>query len=211
MPLTNNTGNKPESWVPIPDPTILTSDHVAREIAALRELIEARLDAGDLATNLRLQAAHETASTTLREIAHASELQMTQTEALRHEMELRFVEWATRTDQAAVAGKEALAAALQAAKELVGQQSEAATAAAAKTEASFTKQVDQITVLIETRGKASDARVDELKERVDRGEGASKGTTEARTGMSQTMIGAFLGLSVLISIIAIIVTIVLHH
>jgi hypothetical protein len=84
-------------------------------------------------------------------------------------IELQFKERDTRTEQAAKAGKEALDAALLSAKELVAQQNEANRGEAAKTEQNFTKQID-----------AQAARIDELKERIDRGEGSTIGSAEFR-------------------------------
>ena len=84
-------------------------------------------------------------------------------------IELQFKERDTRTEQAAKAGKEALDAALLSAKELVAQQNEANRGEAAKTEQNFTKQID-----------AQAARIDELKERIDRGEGSTTGSAEFR-------------------------------
>ena len=67
---------------------------------------------------------------------------------------------------------------MQAAKELVGAQGEASAAAAVKSETSFTKQIDQIGTIIQTLEKALDARITELKERIDRGEGSQNGTQQ---------------------------------
>jgi hypothetical protein len=126
-------------------------------------------------------------------------------------VDLRFTERDVRTEQAATAGASALAAALQAAKELVGAQGEASAAAAVKSETAFTKQIDQITALIQTGNAASDARITELKERIDRGEGSASGSKESRTdARASTSVwvaaaGAFLfAISLAISIVPLI-------
>jgi hypothetical protein len=77
----------------------------------------------------------------------------------------QFAERDVRADRADRGGKEAIDAALLAAKELFNQQNEANRAEALKTEQNFTKQID-----------AQAARIDELKERIDRGEGQSSGS-----------------------------------
>jgi thymidylate synthase len=92
---------------------------------------------------------------------------------------LQFAERDVRTTQASVATDSALKAALQAAKELVGAQGEASAAAAVKSETSFTKQIDQIATIIQTLEKSVDGRLNELKERIDRGEGSSSGVSTA--------------------------------
>jgi hypothetical protein len=92
----------------------------------------------------------------------------------------QFTERDIRTEQAGKASTEALAAALQAAKELVGAQGEASAAAAIKSETAFTKQFEQIVATITTLTDAIDKRITELKERIDRGEGSDTGAKETR-------------------------------
>lgn len=50
------TDDDKKDWRPVPDPTALTTDQLRREIAALRELLEARLDGMDKNTSERLRA-----------------------------------------------------------------------------------------------------------------------------------------------------------
>ncbi len=107
-------GQSAGEWRPVPDPTKLTTDQLRRELAALREIIETRLDGMDRAIGLQ------------------------------------FTERDVRT-------------------------------AAAKAEASFTKQIDQIGAIIQTQEKAMDGRITELKERIDRGEDSSAGAAVSRT------------------------------
>jgi hypothetical protein len=115
----------------------------------------------------------------------------------------QFIERDVRTTQASGAADDALKAALQAAKELVGAQGEASSAAAVKSETSFTKQIDQIGTIIQTLEKALDARITELKERIDRGEGAGTGAGEQRTESRAIMQVGFAALGVILVIITI--------
>ena len=157
--------------VPRPDPTLLTSAALAREIANLREIIEARLDAMDHATDLRINQINHTPGEIKEQIEHLEQLQNQKFDGIA----LQFLERDVRTEQASKAAKEALDAALLSAKELVTAQNESNTAAAIKTETSFTKQIDQTATLISTLEKAIDSRINELKERLDRGEGTASG------------------------------------
>ena len=93
----------------------------------------------------------------------------------------QFTERDVRGEQEKKASKEALDAALLAQKESVSQQNDANTTAATKSETSFTKQIDQIAVLIATLEKALTDRITELKERIDRGEGSTSGASETRS------------------------------
>lgn len=171
--------------MPVPDPTRLTTEQLRRELATLREIIETRLHGMDRATELvTVQAANvreelEQIRTRLRdetttEIRQLRQLLEARLDGMDRATALQFAERDIRAEQGAEAAHRALAAALGAEKELVHQQNEANTAAA-KAEASFTKQIDQIGTIIQTMEKARDARITELKERIDRGEGSTAG------------------------------------
>jgi hypothetical protein len=204
-------------WVPVPDPTKLTTDAVAvavaqlrreqaaldegfrREVANVQAIIEARLDAMDKAMDLRLTTIHDAPELWRREVDHLAELSDEKLDALAKQVSekfnsigLQFLERDIRSTQASEASAQALAAALQAAKELVGAQGEASAAAAVKAETSFTKQIDQIGVLVagldksmsdrtSTVEKSLTDRILELKERIDRGDtgGYGQGETAA--------------------------------
>jgi hypothetical protein len=164
-------------WRPIPDPTTLTTEQLRRELSALREVLQARLDGMDKATRLLSETVTRTPTEIQTQIAHLKGLHEEKFNSVR----LQFEERDVRTQQASEASKQALDAALQAAKELVNAQGEAAAAAAVKSETSFTKQIDQIGTIISTLEKALDARITELKERIDRGEGNSAGISDNRS------------------------------
>ena len=185
--------------VPNPDPSLLTTQNVREGLANLKELISARLDAMDGATNLRLEMFKGLPEDIERRIAHLREVQ----DEKFHTIDNQFRERDVRTTQASGAADDALKAALQAAKELVGAQGEASAAAAVKSETSFTKQIDQIGTIIQTLEKALDARITELKERIDRGEGSNSGAVDQRNEKrmdSQVLIAAVAAVLFLVSI-----------
>ena len=167
--------------VPIPDPSLLTTQLLRDGLGNLKELITARLDAMDTATDLRLDAFGRVPSDIANQIRHLREVQDEKFQTIANQ----FLERDVRTAQASVAADDALKAALQAAKELVGAQGEASAAAAVKSETSFAKQVDQIGTILQTTQLALDARITELKERIDRGEGASTGADATRMDRRQ--------------------------
>ena len=242
----------PQGWVPVPDPTSLTTDQLRRELAALRELLEARLEGMDRATEVASKAASDTraemehirdrmreetreSARELRELLEArfdgmdqaiklhaeiiDKLPTERDQAIGHLAELhgerfrsiatQFAERDIRTAQASEAAKQALDAALLAQKELVAQQNDANAVAAAKAEASFTKQIDQIGTIIQTLEKAMDARITELKERIDRGEGSATGATGQRTETRLNTGQVIAAIAAAAGIAAIIVTIIL--
>lgn len=190
---------------PIPDPTALTTaavrvatDQVRRDMESMQHLIEARLNGMDNATTLRLKVIDEIPAATAMLVSNLEQLQNERFNGIA----LQFKERDIRTDQAAIASKQALDAALLAAKELVGQQNTANVEAAAKAETSFTKQIDQTSVLIATLEKALTDRILELKERMDRGEGSVAGAHDTQSGYrsnTSMAIAAFVGFLLLIS------------
>ena len=108
-----------------------------------------------------------------------------------HSITLQFIERDVRTEQSSKDSKVAVDAALQAAKEAVDQQNKSNALAIAKSETTFTKQIDQIGALIATLQKGLDDKIDDLKTRVQAVESTKKGGNE----MMGFVIGA-LGITV---------------
>jgi hypothetical protein len=117
---------------------------------------------------------------------------------------VQFAERDVRSEQASEGAKQALDAALLAQKELVAQQNEA-NSAAAKAEASFMKQIDQIGTIIQTLERALDARITELKERIDRREGSTAGVAGSRSGRRLDTGQILMALSILAAVIGLLI------
>lgn len=216
-------GNGPPSgeWTPVPDPTRLTTEQLRRELATLREIIETRLAGMDRATELasaqaavareqieeiRSRLRHETAA----EVGQLRELLEARLDGMDRAISLQFTERDVRSGQATAGSKHAHDAALLAQKELVAQQNDANSAAAAKAEASFTKQIDQIGTIIQAMEKATDARITELKERIDRGEGSTAGAVGSRSERAQVTNQVLMALSVLAAVIGLLIVTFRH-
>ena len=206
MPIDEGYRGGDKVNVPNPDPSLLTTQNLRDGLANLKELIGARLDAMDTATSLRLEAFDRVPAETHDKIEHLKEVvgeklgvQNEKFQGIAKQFEERDV----RTAQASGAADDALKAALQAAKELVGAQGEASAAAAVKSETSFAKQVDQIGTILQTTQLALDARITELKERIDRGEGSSSGaemSINSKRQDNQLLISVIGALLLLVSI-----------
>jgi hypothetical protein len=204
--------------LPVPDPSLLTTAQLVRELGGLRELLETRLDGMDKAASLLDASVNRTPTVIQTAIANVREVYDERFNSVRQQ----FAERDVRTEQAATASASALAAALQAAKEAVFEQAQAAAKAAEKTELSFTKQIDQIGTQISTVAEGFNNRITELKERIDRGGGEEQGKTQADTQTHQirTDQRADRGLNVAIMAVVlsslfstgvIVVAILLHH
>ena len=206
MPIDEGFRGGDKVNVPNPDPSLLTTQNLRDGLANLKELIGARLDAMDTATSLRLEAFDRVPAETHEKIEHLKEVVGeklgVQNEKFRG-IAKQFEERDVRTAQASGAADDALKAALQAAKELVGAQGEASAAAAVKSETSFAKRVDQIGTILQTTQLALDARITELKERIDRGEGSSSGaemSINSKRQDNQLLISVIGALLLLVSI-----------
>jgi len=146
--------------VPVPDPTVLTTQSLLREIASLRELLETRIaGVGDIfaerlggmdkAIKLLQEYTRQLVADIDNKIENLRKLHQEKFDGI----EKRF------QDQ-----KEALATALNAAKEAVGEQTKSSGAAIQKSELSTGKQIEGL-----------DSKITDIKERIDRIEGKGEG------------------------------------
>jgi hypothetical protein len=156
--------------VPIPDPTVRTIEQLQREIAGVKEqvvtlitgskdVIETRLNAMDRAIVLLQVQADKAIDNAVGHLQRVHEEKFSS-------IETQFIERDTRTEQTSRDSKVAVDAALQAAKEAVGEQNKSNSLAIAKSEASVTKQIDQIVMLISSGQTAMNDKMDDIKARV---------------------------------------------
>jgi|SRR6476660_4730807 len=186
--------------IPIPDPSLLTTKQLQREVFGLRELlevklssaadavilirsiIETRLDGMDKAIRLlqdtadKFPARIDEKITGLRSVhdERFAAFNDATTEKFKS-IETQFAERDVRTEQAAGAVKIAVDAALQAQKEAVGEQNKSSATAIAKSESATTKQIDQLSILIQSNTKAFDDKIGDVKDRLTRIEGTGQG------------------------------------
>jgi len=95
-------------------------------------------------------------------------------------IQTQFKERDTRVEQTAKASKEALDAALQAAKEAVGEQNKSNSVSIAKSEATTLKQIDGLAGSITALATTLNDKIDDLKERLTVIEGRASGDIETR-------------------------------
>lgn len=162
---------------PIPDPSTLTTAQINREVAGLREILEARMDGMD-ARFVQLHVEFDKVPVfagkivqNLKEL-HGEKFQSIQTQ---------FTERDTRTEQTSRDSKVAVDAALSAAKEAVSAQTIASQREILKSETATTKQIDSILSLIQSNTKASDDKIDSIKSLIMAATKASDEKTTAIT------------------------------
>jgi hypothetical protein len=177
---------------PNPDPSSLTTDALLREINRLERLFDVQLASlkelvDDIHGDLRAIPEQRKVDVVQLQIVIDEKFQ-----TIREKYSERFtsidkqlLDRDTRVDQTAKAGAEALAAALQAAKEAVGEQNKSSALSINKSEAATDKRIDQILLTIKGIQDAFQSAMDDLKERMNRYEaaaakfvGAGQGTNE---------------------------------
>jgi len=142
--------------VPVPDPTRLTQEAVDRAVATLKDIFAPRFHAIENdAERLRAQIDARPAAVAV-EISHLNDLFGTGQKLVDEKFKGVADQFAGRDT--------ALAAALLAQKTSVEEQNKSNAAATAKSEASFTKQIDGIAILIGTLGTGFTDKVDTVKE-----------------------------------------------
>jgi len=178
--------NRLGNWRPVPDPTVLTTQQLMRELANLKEVMQTRMDGYDRAIAL-LQAFADRQPTIAEVVARFEEKFVG--------IQTQFKERDIRVEQTAKESKVAVDAAFSAQKEAVSEQNKSGAAAIAKSEATTTKQIDAIGILIATTTKGTDEKIDDLKTRIaaieGRGQAYSQGFGWIATGVG--IIAAVIG------------------
>jgi cobalamin biosynthesis Mg chelatase CobN len=196
---------------PVPDPTALTTAQLMREIATVREIFEAKLEVQKELLRAHIQATDK-AEGLARSLADKMPIEVdAKIEAVRsvHEekfksVQTQFTERDTRAEKTAADSKLAVDAAFSAAKEAVGKQNESSAQAISKSELATTKQIDQLNTLINTGNAATDGKITDVKERVTRLEGQTKGHSEEKGDLRANI-------AIIIAVLAIVLPLVMLY
>jgi hypothetical protein len=196
--------------VPIPDPSLLTTEQLRRELAALRDSIEQRLFGMDRATENMNAVINRHPSDTEKAIAQLRDLInekfvgvniqvrdqntawierhesgratiSTRIDSVADGIQKQFEERDVRSKAAELAAQVAVGAALQAQKEAAGAQNESNSAAITKSESATVKQIDGILALLSSNSNALNDKIAVINGRLDRGEGKDHGQTNTIT------------------------------
>jgi len=172
----DDRNERDRNWRPIPDPTILTTLQLQREISALKEIIFTRLDANDKAVELLHADVTRVPTDTDKAIAHLKELHNERFEGI----EKQFSERDTRMTRELEHSQTALEAALLSAEKAVNKQNENFALSIAKSENATNKQMEQQATLIHTSNGALESKISDLKDRVTIIEGKTSGQMQAQ-------------------------------
>jgi len=200
----NGSTGRPSGNVPVPDPTILTTQQLQREIASSREIVEtigsggrsvivARLDAMDKAITLlqgstdkipaqvgeavnRLQELHEAKFNGAIEVVN---------EKITSLANVTTQQFKSIDDKFAEKDK-AVSVGLSAQKESAAAQQDSNNTATRKMEDNFTKLLDQGRELLQEVRRNTELQINDIKSRLDKGEGrVSVSDPQVASGISE--------------------------
>lgn len=198
MVANERLGTNEKGSAPIPDPTVLTTQQLLREVLALKELFDSRFSSYDKAITLLQAVADRTQSIGVIE-ERVKSLSGLYDEKFRS-IATQFTERDTRTEQTSRDSKVAVDAALQAAKEAVAEQNKSSALAIAKSEAATAKQIDQLGVAFSATTTGITDKIDDIKDRITTIEGRGTGRHDA-WGYAAGGFGLLIGLaSVLVAL-----------
>lgn len=207
---------------PDPDPTVLTTAALIREIDSLRErtshdnkllreLIEARLNGNDQAVALLRTTTDALPDKIVSAVQALQELH----EEKFNSIGIQFKERDVRTDQTSRDSKVAVDAALKAQQEAFAEQNKSSALAISKSEAATTKQIDLIGGNITALSKSIDDKFNDIKERVTQIEARTQGAQIQKSDSQQNanqnwgfIVG---GIGILVSVATLIVLLLSKH
>ncbi len=194
------------------DPSVLTTESQIRADEALEKYLAARINAVEqtlagLARTVDSIPAERVAD--LRRLQELVDVKLSVHEQKFASIALQFEERDVRSVQSSTADRTAIAAALQAAKEAVGEQNKSSSEAIRKSEAATTRQIEQQAVLISNTSNNLTDKIDDVKERLTIIEGQKQGQTVAHTttqGTQQQWVGIIgVGISALVVLVGLVV------
>lgn len=196
---------------PVPDPTLLTTQQLYREISALREALLGQMQGTDRLIAYVATHVDKLPSVVDEKLREAQSLNSEKFRSIDKQLEGRD----KRDEQTAKDSKTAIDAALLAAKSLVDQQNNSNTAAINKNEANTAKLIEQLQTLLQVNNSAADGKISDLKDRMTLVEGKSVGSQEVKTSQMSSIsviaavIGIFIGFAELAT--AVVAVVSQHH
>ena len=167
-----------------------------KQITQLRSILETRLNGMDRAIDLLQKTADQFPSRVDEKI---DALQRVHEEKFAS-IETQFVERDKRSEQTSRDSKVAVDAALQAQKEQYAEHNRSSALAISKSETATTKQIDQQGILITANTKATDEKIDDVKQRITQIESGQAGKRELTSSSQSILHLVIAGFALLISL-----------
>jgi hypothetical protein len=188
---------------PNPDPTERTIQQLLREIAALRELVEAKITAGDEMSAMLAKGVDAVPGLTKDAVGHLKELHGERFNSFKDLLKVQLDALSARITEQGATQKTAVDAAFLASQKVADVTNENNKAAAAKSESNFSEALKQLMLLTTKMDDNTKAVLTDIKERQDRGEGRG-------TGRGEIVGYIFGGVGVLAAFVAIFVAFAPH-
>jgi hypothetical protein len=195
--------------IPIPDPSVLTTEALDREVGHLRELLGGKI--AELARDFELfKGSHgdHHAAAVDKAIDHRRELTDEQFRGVAAQLaaiQRQFDERDERTRLAFEAAEKAVAAALTERENAVRAALEAAEKAGAKSEAATSKQIEGLQAQFSTSIQAQEGQIVDIKERLAAAQGTRVEQVETRDRFGANWGMAIGALGLLAAVIAIVI------
>jgi phage-related tail fiber protein len=193
-----------------PDPSLLTTEQLARGLTNLRELLETRIDAVEKSGHHRYEDLRRAPTETDRQVVHLKELFNEKLTSVQKQFDERDI----RSQASEDAAKVAVNAALQAQKEAASAQNDSNAAAITKSEAATIKQIDGILALLNSNTIGTNDKITTINARLDRGDGVTKGGHDTRSEsrlVTGTMVAIISVAVMAVSVAAGLFGFALHH
>lgn len=158
------------SNIPVPDPSLITEREIAKAKTDLRR-----------ETDLQLATLREWIDGRYAVMEHVTGEKFIGVGLRFDAVAMRFTERDRQVEQKWCDNKEAVSAALLAQKDDTLAKHDSAQASRDKMESYFAKQTDQTQQLLREMQRSSDEKINDLKSRLDKGEGTVKGGADSRT------------------------------
>ena len=156
--------------VPVPDPSLLTTQQLREGLEGLEKLIDVRLDAMDAATLLRLTAFSNVPDQIRERVGDLQSLhtekfhsQATQVDEKFTSVALQFEERDKRGERESRDNKVAVDAAFAAQKEAASEQNKSNTLAISKSEAATAETINKLEQLVSANIQGLNDKVDDIK------------------------------------------------
>jgi hypothetical protein len=159
--------------VPSPDPTVLTTQNLQREILAVRELVELRIEAVSGLTESKYLVCME------------------RFDRLEGQLRMWFQQMEAQRLEQKADTRQTVNAALDAQKELVRQETAASEQAISKSESNLTKQLEQLGITQQTEITSLRRNIDENKERIVSVDAKANAFAEQKAGAKESQAGLY--------------------
>jgi vacuolar-type H+-ATPase subunit I/STV1 len=219
---------KTEMRLPVPDPTLLTTAQILREVGAAREVLQSHIDAVREVVSRNINEIDKIPIEVDRRIAILTKLYDEKFAALAtrfNDRDVRSDHARSSIDAAILSAKQSMEVSLgsieksfqgtlASGKEQTLEQNRANAIAVAKSEAATIKQIDQQGAIIATTTKALDDKISDVKDRLTLLEGTMNGvsTTKTSTTMSAGVLTAVIAACISAAGVAVlIVSTIINH